>query len=623
MYRPFIFLFCVLMSLLQAGTAGASESDIRIVLAWPTAVPAGAAVKGLQLHAVDAHGRIDADYSATVQISGLLVRPTGAPVNSRYESFTANATFDSGKLQVTPESLSVRQLTIASDGLTVTSDGAAVSLPVSRRPAWTRLLPPVIAIALAIVLKDIWVSLILATLSGCLLFYPLNDWHTGIPDFCETMVQQVADHDHASVILFTVLLGAMIRLMNDSGGSRAAIDQLAKFAHTRRRGMVLTWLMGLLVFFDDYANTMLIGGAMRPLSDRLRISRAKLAFLLDSTAAPIAGLAISTWTAFEIQQVEAGFGAAGIDADVAPFFWSTIPYRIYPLLMIGVVAAVAVSGRDFGAMLQAERSAKIPEADCAEVSKSTSIWLSAIPVGTLILIAVVGFVQDTDPYQLLLVASFVASTLAFLLSVASRQLTVEQASRSWVDGIGSMIPPVTVLVLAWAVSSVCQSDRLDTAGYIIDLLGDSVRAEFLPAAAFLTAGAIAFAIGSSFTTMALLVPMLIPLAWSLLGATGVATTGDAVFLATTGAILAGAIFGDHCSPISDTTVLSSAAAGCDHFQHVATQLPYALLTAIVSVLMGYLPIGFGIPWWICLPMATVVSIGGIVFLGRDSEQSES
>ena len=235
----------------------------------------------------------------------------------------------------------------------------------------------------------------------------------------------------------------------------------------------------------------------------------------------------------------------------------------------------------------------------------------------LVLIVLVGYFNDIDAYRLLLQASLGAATLAAVLPVMARKMSISACSRSWTGGIGSMIPAVIVLILAWAVSDVCRPDKLDTAGYIISLVGDAVRPEFLPGISFLAAGAIAVSIGSSFTTMALLVPMFIPLCWSVLaGQGGAASVDHPIFLATVGAILAGAIFGDHCSPISDTTVLSSAAAGCNHLQHVATQLPYAILMAVCSLLFGYLPIGFGVPWWVALPLSSIACIGAVVFLGR-------
>jgi len=618
MYR---MLLIIGAAVLMRGTGQADDSVeqlSQVVFDGPHVLPVGASISELCFRAVDSSGALIDGYSGVVTVSGLSVRSDDAAPASKLEPYSGDFVFESGMLRITAESIGVQQLSVAGQSLQVSANGENWQFPVQQRPSWLRLLPPILAIGLAILFRDVTVSLVLAIFAGCLLFFSLSKFYLAVPAFCETMVQQVADHDHASVILFTVLLGAMIGVMNDSGGTRAAIDWLAQFARTRRRGMVLTWLMGLLVFFDDYANTMLIGGAMRPLSDRLRFSRAKLAFLIDSTAAPIAGLAISTWTAFEIDQVAAGFTAEGIEADAVGFFWSTIPFRIYPILAIAVVAAVAFSGRDFGAMLRAEENQKVQEAVTHELRAGSSVWLAAIPVLVLVLITVTGFILDVDAYNLLLVASFVASSIAFVLAWAFRQLKLEDCSRSWTKGISSMIPAVVILILAWGVSAVCRTDRLDTAGYIISVIGNSIHPELLPSIAFVSAGAIAVAIGSSFTTMALLVPMLLPLAWNLLGGQP-ETVNDPVFAATIGAILAGAIFGDHCSPISDTTVLSSAAAGCEHLQHVATQLPYALLTAVASVLLGYLPIGFGIPWWICLPVAVIVCSGGIILLGKQPQ----
>lgn len=606
---------------LLPGTADADDVVVpaRVVFDGPHTLPAGAGVTAFTFRAVDEQNRLLADYSGQGRISGLAVAGSDSEEDSGTD---LDIRFADGVLQVTPPDGS-SHLFVVSGTLTLTTEQTEWTFQVHQRPAWLRLLPPVLAICLAVLLKDVIVSLILAILSGCLLYYPLTDVSLAIPVFCEVMVRQVADFDHASVILFTLLLGAMTGLMNDSGGTGAAIERLTRVARTRRRGMALTWLMGLLVFFDDYANTMLIGGAMRPLSDRLKFSRAKLAFLIDSTAAPIAGLAISTWTAFEIDQVAAGFEAAGIEGNAADFFWSTIPYRFYPLLMIVVVGTIAISGRDFGAMLRAERNQVAHETLDQKTLSHGSPWLAVLPVLSLVGITVAGFVRDVDAYQLLLIASFAASSLAFVLAWIFSPLTLEECSRSWVAGISSMMSAVTVLVLAWGVSAVCHSSRLDTAGYLIGLIGDSVSASFLPAIAFLLSGAIAVAIGSSFTTMALLVPMLLPLAWTVLSGTDSASLDSPLLGATIGAILAGAIFGDHCSPISDTTVLSSAASGCEHLRHVSTQLPYALLTAAASLLLGYLPVGFGVPWWICLPAATLVCVGGIVLLGQDSDVSPS
>lgn len=487
------------------------------------------------------------------------------------------------------------------------------------RLPYLRLSPPIIAIGLAIFFKEVNFALLLATFCGCLL---LSDFSaaSSIEELCDIAIRQLTDADHAAVILFTVLLGSMISVMNKSGGTTAVVERMTGFANTRQKGQILTWLTGLIVFFDDYANTLLIGSSMRPLCDRLKISRAKLAFLIDATAAPVAGLALSTWTAFEIGVIDESLATAQIDASASEVFFATIPFRIYPVLAIVTVAGIAICGRDFGPMLKAEQQA-LNDGQRLPIQSSrltdSSIWFAIMPVSLLVTVVLVGFLNGIDAYRLLLLAALAASTLSVVLPWAGRRMTMAECSASWVAGIESMIPAIIVLTLAWSIADVCSTDKLNTAGYLISQVGDAVSPVFLPTVAFLAAAAIAVSIGSSFTTMSLLLPLFIPLAWSILGSTDSTTSVDnPIFLATVGAILAGAIFGDHCSPISDTTVLSSAAAGCDHLQHVSTQLPYALLIAACSVVFGYLPIGFGVPWWLCLPISAMACIGVVFRLGQ-------
>lgn len=496
-----------------------------------------------------------------------------------------------------------------------------------------KILPPIIAIGMAIAVRDVNVSLLLAASVGCLLMTegPI----AGVERLCSTLVEQVADGDHASIILFTVLLGAMISLMNDTGGTAGVVQRLTRFASTRERGMIVTWLAGLVVFFDDYANTMLIGGSMRPLCDRLKITRAKLAFIIDSTAAPVAGLVLSTWTAYEIDQVKDGLAAAGADASRATsVFVATIPYRIYPIVALVMVGAVAISGRDFGPMLKAqlkERGAS--NEPLSDQQQAGSIWFAMIPVFVLVGVLVAGLGAEVaregdwstvgdHSIRMLMVASLLASVTALILPVAARRMSVAKASESFTRGICAMIPACIVLVLAWELGAICKA--LGTADYIGEAVRGHLSPALMPAIAFLTAGAVAVSVGSSFATMGVMLPMFIPVTLKILtDQSGADAVSDPIFLASVGAILAGAIFGDHCSPISDTTVLSSAAAGCDHLHHVTTQLPYALLVATMSVLLGYLPIGFGVPWWICLPLSGGACIATVCFLGRRPDESQS
>lgn len=597
----------------------------------PRSVPAGASVPQLRLTALDGQRQPYRDWSGSIRVQGLRVRQPGEDVQDGWSDKSLDAEIVQGELLLTPDDFDGSDFTVGDSGLQVSmilgEDRVIVATPkVSQLFAWLRLLPPVIAIVLALVIRDVNISLLLATFSGCLLYFGGTDPVGAFDMLCGTLVRQVASSDHASVILFTVFLGAMIGLMNDSRGTQRVVNGLAHFARTRRGGQLLTWVMGLVVFFDDYANTLLIGGAMRPLSDRLKISREKLAFLIDSTAAPIAGIAIvSTWVAFEIDQIEAGLLAGSVLVEesasraAATLFYESIPYRFYPLVMLAMVAVIGLTGRDFGPMYRAEHRTTNGRAVTPDpaTSDSGSIWFAILPVLTLVGLVVAGFIADMDSYRLLLIASLVASIVAFVLPAVTGALSFEECSRSWTAGVGSMIPAVIVLVLAWAVSDVCRPERLDTAGLIISWVGDAISPALLPSLTFVVSGVIAFSIGSSFTTMALLTPLFIPLCWTILSADGNASLEDPILIATVGAILAGAIFGDHCSPISDTTVLSSAAADCDHLAHVTTQIPYALTAAGCSLLCCCLPVGLGLPWWAALPLGIAAAAAVVLLLGRD------
>ena len=316
---------------------------------------------------------------------------------------------------------------------------------------------------------------------------------------------------------------------------------------------MLTWLLGFLVFFDDYANTLLVGGTMRPLTDRLRISRAKLAYLVDATSAPVAGLAIvSTWVGVEIGYIQAGFEQMGLDADAYTVFVRTLPYRFYPIYLLVFTACVAATGRDFGPMRRAEslqrrKTAADPLREPA-LPRGRFAWLNAVlPLLALLcgltggmawtgLVAVQAenaaggavpldfwaVLERSDPTRMLFVAAFAASATAVLVAVASRSLSLSQATEAWLDGVRSMIPAACVLVLAWMIARICDDQHLDTAGYLVELTRGVVSPNWLPALAFVVAGAVAFATGSSWSTMALLMPLFMTFTAALVPGVGVA-----------------------------------------------------------------------------------------------------
>ncbi len=405
----------------------------------------------------------------------------------------------------------------------------------------------------------------------------------------------------------------------------------------------------MLIFFDDYANTLLVGNTMRVLTDKLKISREKLSYLVDSTAAPITSIAIiSTWVGFEMGLMQETFAQIGIDANIYLVFIETIPFRFYSLFAIIFVFLVAWTQRDFSSMYRAEkrslqkgkllRDDATPLTDTSELSIPDDIpyrWYNAIiPIGVVILVMLAGLyfsglrnlatdqpvrlwtvIGESDSFQVLIWASFAGSIAAILLSISQRIQTVSDAIESWLSGVKSMVLAIIVLVLAWSLSRVAA--EVQTAEYIIHSTQGLLRPEIIPVLTFITAAIVSFATGTSWGTLAILIPIVIPLMAQLLMHEGYATAVNAEsFLATYAAVLSGAVFGDHCSPISDTTILSSMASGADHIDHVRTQIPYALVVGVIAILTGYLPAGFHSNWVLFTGLGILLMVGWIFLVGK-------
>ncbi|WP_197439727.1 Na+/H+ antiporter NhaC family protein [Calycomorphotria hydatis] len=541
---------------------------------------------------------------------------------------------------------------------------AAESTETITHHGWFSLVPPLAVLVLAVLTRQVIVALLGAIYVGALPFVGWNPFAALLRMVDTYIVGELVSVDgspgdpfHVQVILFTLFLGALVAVMTTSGGTAGLIAPLLPYAKTRERGQLLTWLMGFLVFFDDYANTILLGGTVRPLTDRLGISREKLAFLIDSTAAPIAGLAIvSTWVGVEIGYVSDAYQQAGLDVDGYTIFLATTPYRFYPIFLLVFVYCIAWTGRDYGPMRTAELKT-LKEGGCgrdnvsppvSSHSESTSnstegnlapdpshpkILNAVLPLVVLIAGLLIGMLwtgvssihnensaggnvpftlwdllDRSDPTRMLLLSSFGAWMTAVGMAVATRANSLAESIAASLAGMRSMIEVSTILVLAWTLATLCNSDHLGTADFLVSLSEGVLSVSLLPAIAFVISGVVALCTGSSWSTMGLLIPIFVPVAANLLAGQSDAEVDpfNTVLLATTGAILAGAIFGDHCSPISDTTILSSGAAGCDHLAHVSTQMPYALTVGGIALFAGYLPVGFGVPWWILLPAGPVI-----------------
>ena len=536
------------------------------------------------------------------------------------------------------------------------------------------LLPPLVAFGMAIITRRIVLSLVIGIYAGALLMSGGNPWLALYHTWETHLWPTLADPGKLRLYSFTIVMGAMVGVVTISGGMRSLIGCLIPFANNRRRGQLATWLMGMVIFFDDYASTILLGGTFRPLCDRLRISRAKLAYIIDSTAAPTASLAIvSTWIAVEIDYITEGLEASGLDGTFAfEAFLSSIPYRFYVLMSLFLVPITVIMQRDFGAMHTAEAECvgtgyvEVKDDEEPEVASGPYQrfhWLFAVvPILTMLLVVVaalyvtglqalaeqtagvvaprlIGFerlrqiIGSANSNVSLQYGAMVGLAVAIGLPLLTRTISLGRLTEGATAGVRIILPAVAVLWTASALSRMTtdrsvngevasrpyqfQDHRLYAADYLTSFLsgspGDADNGDnqsqstalslaFAPTVSFLLAAFVAFCTGTSYGTMGILLPMVIPLVCGMLSLKGDVSLNDPILLSTIAGVLSGAVFGDHCSPISDTTILSSQSSGCDHLTHVLTQAPYAALAAVVSVVIGTLPIGFGVSVWYLLPM---------------------
>lgn len=580
-----------------------------------------------------------------------------------------------------------------------TDDLADVSARASKAPKsyglWV-LVPAGVAILLAILTRQVVPALFIGLLSGAYMMVPClgaSDPFAGqsgiVAGFrlaAERYVLESAlgDGDRMKIIVFTLMIGFMVGVIGANGGTAGMVRVVAGRTGSRRRGALTAWLAGLVVFFDDYANTMIVGPTMRSVFDKLKLSRAKLAYIVDSTAAPVASIAIiGTWVGAEIDYIQTGL--ANFDATTAPSFLvndtgavvsgmeaflRSIAYRFYPILALLLVFLIAVTGRDFGAMKKAESRAlsrldppkppPIPAADASNESTSPEPrwWLGLVPI--LILVAttftvliVSGYraedtitamnrltadgspaweaeplwqrasviIRNGDSYNSILYGAIVSAVVAVVMTLLSRTIALRRAADAGLDGMARMFPAVVILVLAWALSGV-QGDLELGVVVTAKLQAIEFPAQWLPLSVFISAALISFATGSSWGTMGILCPVTVETAIRMLSPeAGLDAAGSQhVFYAAVGSVLAGAVFGDHCSPISDTTVLSSIACDCPHEEHVWTQVPYALVTAIAAMGLGdVLCSVFDQPWYLGLGAGAAFLVSFVFVVGRRAQ----
>ncbi len=533
-------------------------------------------------------------------------------------------------------------------------------------PSRRSLFPPLLAIFLAILLRRPALSLFCGVLLGSVLVRiaagsgAVRAVVGGSRDVFGTYFwEQFLRKDRYEMVLFVVFMLAMVGVITRAGGIRGVMNSIARLARDARRTQIATFAMGLAIFFDDYANTILVGSTMRPLSDHFKIAREKLAYIVDSTAAPVAGISVfSTWIAFEVSTFSAQLPDAGLTAaDGYAVFFQTLPYRFYCILSLFFVALITFTGRDFGAMYRAERRARIEGkvlrdgahpmvgrsgTDLAHAPGVTpQARIGLIPVLTFIGVALFEILRSGNGFGMgarlftvegmtlvlydgsgsrpLMIGALAGLIVAGLLATFAG-IARDVVPSAWA-AIRSMGIALVILYLAWMIGAVC--DALGTAPYLSALLHDRIPAYSLPAILLILSGLIAFATGSSWSTMTILLPLVVGLSFSL-GETA-ALGGHMLMVMSVGAVLEGAIFGDHCSPISDTTVMSSIASASDHIDHVRTQAPYAITTLSIGLLLGYLPCAiFGLqsrPWlpFLCLSVSVATLVGILMVFGKKTE----
>ena len=478
------------------------------------------------------------------------------------------------------------------------------------------LLPPIIAIVLALLTKEVYSSLFVGILSGALIYSNGNVWNMVLTTF-DTMISKICDSWNVGILIFLVMLGMMVSLVNKAGGSAAYGRWASKHIKTKAGALVSTSVLGMLIFIDDYFNCLTVGSVMRPVTDKFKISREKLAYIIDSTAAPVCIIApISSWAAAVSSIAPEGEGLN--------LFIRSIPYNLYALLTLLCVVVMSVMGLDFGKMRMVELAAASKESEenaASDEIKGTVLDLM-LPIGVLIVSCVTAMIYTggffdaesgcyhnfveafagCDASQGLVLGAFVTIVMTMLLYLPRRVLTFTQFTDSFVDGFKAMVPAILILTFAWTLSGI--TNQLGAKIYVAELVRGTASglANLLPAIIFLIGVGLAFSTGTSWGTFGVLLPIVC----------AVFPSGELMVISVS-ACLAGAVCGDHCSPISDTTIMASAGADCNHIGHVSTQLPYALTVAGVSFL-GYLLAGFVQKVWIVLPVAVVMMMATLLVI---------
>ena len=499
--------------------------------------------------------------------------------------------------------------------------------------AWA-VLPPLIAIVLALITKEVFSSLFIGVLCGAVLYAGAD--FNGIVSHAlnDGIIASLSDSYNVGILVFLVILGIIVALMNLSGGSKA----FGKWALTRVRSRVAaevaTVILGIIIFVDDYFNCLTVGSVMRPVSDANRVSRAKLAYIIDATAAPVCMIApVSSWACAVASSVE---GTQLENLSGFSLFVRAIPFNFYSLLTIVMILFMTFSGLDYGPMKTHEKNAEkgdlftvenpFKSAEEEKPSSNGKVIDLVLPILVLIAASVIGLLrtgglfegagliqafEDCDATIALPWASLITLLLTIIFYAVRRVMTFKDMTDCIPQGFKAMVPAILILVFAWTLSTI--TGYLGAAEYVAGLIDSSAAAfrNMLPAIIFVVALGLSFATGTSWGTFGILIPIVI----------NVFLKDEAMMTIAISACLAGAVCGDHCSPISDTTIMASTGAQCNHLAHVSTQLPYALTVAGVSF-VSYIFSGFMKNAWVCLPFGIVLMLGTLIVINAMEKKKE-
>ena len=506
---------------------------------------------------------------------------------------------------------------------------AAEEEVVAKNYGFLSLLPPLVAIALCFITKQVLASLFIGIWVGATILIGWNPI-SGVTKTLGYIVENAADSWNATILLFDFVVGGLIGLIYLSGGAQAFVKSITNKVKTARGGQFTAWLFGLIIFFDDYANTAVVGNAFRPVTDKLGISREKFSFIVDATAAPVASIAlISTWVGYEVGLIGDAIEGASVTMSPYSIFLHSIPYSFYSIFVLILVLAIALSGRDYGPMLKAEyrtrTTGKVFRDGATPLSGGSQLRMlenvpqktmnMVVPLVVLVGISMFGMwwtgggtsaesftaaISAADAMTALLWGASFAVIIAIIMYKAQGIGTLADMMDAFIDGAKMMVLANLILLSAWSIGSVC--DEIGTAPYVVDAAKGVISPLLLPMVMFLTCNLISFATGTSWGTMAIAVPIAVPLALAL---------GVPLPLGVS-AILTGSVMGDHCSPLSDTTIMSSMFSGSDHMDHTKTQIPYAFTASGVAVL-AYLAAGSGMSLVLILPLG-IILVGILLYL---------